>query len=114
MDYVLDIVLKAFLTACGAGILTIIILLIKKLWKSMTADDLTMKALAHDAYFRHARYLLAQDEITEEELENHNYLYRAYHIQGLNSTGDKIHNDILQKPIKIEKSTFTGLQESRL
>ena len=101
MEYVLDTIAKAFLGACGAGFLTILILLIKKLWKSMTADDLTMKALAHDAYFRHARYLLAQDSITEEELENHNYLYRAYHIQGLNSTGDKLHHDILEKPIKI-------------
>ena len=75
MEIIIDIVVKAFFGACGAGILTLIILLIKKLWKSMTADDLTMKALAHDAYFRHARYLLAKDAITEEELENHNYLY---------------------------------------
>ena len=101
METIIDIVVKAFFGACGAGILTIIILLIKKLWKSMTADDLTMKALAHDAYFRHARYLLAKDAITEEELENHNYLYKAYHVQGLNSTGDKLHKDILEKPLKI-------------
>lgn len=101
MDYVMDTILKAFLTGCGAGILTIIILLIKKLWKSMTADDITMKALAHDAYFRHVRYLLAKDEITEEELENHNYLYNAYHVQGLNSTGDKLHEEVLKKPVKV-------------
>ena len=107
MDYMLDILLKAFLTACGAGILTIIILLIKKLWKSMTADDITMKALAHDAYFRHVRYLLQKDEITEEELENHNYLYNAYHIQGLNITGDKLHEEVLKKPVKVKPQEET-------
>ena len=102
MEYILDIVAKAFWGACGAGLLTIIILLIKKLWKSMTSDDLTIKALAHDAYFRHARYLLAKDEITEDELENHNYLYDAYHAQGLNSTGDKLHEEVMKKTIKIQ------------
>ena len=106
MEYMLDVISKAFLGACGAGILTIIVLLIKKLWKSMTADDLTMKALAHDAYFRHARYLLAKDQITEEELENHNYLYRAYHIQGLNSTGDTLHEKILNKEVIPQKSEW--------
>ena len=101
----IETVLHAFLTAIGAGILTIIVLLIKKLWKSMTADDLTMKALAHDAYFRHARYLLKQPNITEEELENHNYLYKAYHVQGLNSTGDRLHEMVMQKPVNVMPET---------
>lgn len=101
MEQTLDIIAKAFWGACGAGMLTIIILLIKKLWKSMTSDDKTIKALAHDAYFRQARYLLGKDEITEDELENHNYLYDAYHAQGLNSTGDKLHDEVMKKRIKV-------------
>lgn len=104
MDYVMDTILKAFLTGCGAGALTIIVLLIKKLWKSMTADDVTIKALAHDAYFRQARYLLSKSSITEEELENHNYLYSAYHAQGLNSTGDKLHDEIMKKTVEVRLS----------
>ena len=95
MDHVFD----AFLTAIGSGILTIIILVIKMMVKKLNNDDLTMKALAHDAYFRHARYLLAKDEISEEELENHNYLYRAYHSQGLNGTGDRLHELVLEKKV---------------
>ena len=98
-------IVDAFLGAIGTGILTILVLLIRKLIKSMTDDDLTMKALAHDAYFRHARYLLAKESITEEELENHNYLYRAYHAQGLNSTGDRLHEMVMQKPVNVMPET---------
>ena len=57
-------------------------------------------ALSHDSYFRQCRFILAKDEITEEELENHNYLYNAYHSQGLNGTGDRLHQLVLEKPVK--------------
>ena len=78
---IFDIVLKSFLSACGAGILTLIILAVKWFIKKIRVDDLTIEALSRDAYFRQARYLLDDDEITEMELENHNYLYEAYHVQ---------------------------------
>lgn len=63
-----------------------------------------MEALAHDAYFRQARYLLLKDSITKEELDNHKFLYRAYHSLGLNSTGDRMHEIILDMPIDIGES----------
>lgn len=59
-----------------------------------------MEALAHDAFFDNCRTLLRKDSITEEELDNHNYLYKAYHSMGLNSTGDRMHELILEKPVK--------------
>jgi len=95
----MEIIINAFLGAIGAGILTLLILAIKWFWKKIKADDLTMKALAHDAYFRQARELIMMDTIEEEDLENHNYLYSAYHSQGLNGTGDKLHAQILQKTV---------------
>lgn len=97
------IIVNSFLGACGAGILTIIVLLIKWIWKKFKADDLTIKALAHDAYFRHCRYLLLKEEITEEELENHTYLWNAYKGQGLNGTGEKLHAEVLQKKVTVKK-----------
>lgn len=59
-----------------------------------------MEALAHNAYFNDARKLMVKDVITEEELDNHNYLYKAYHSLGLNGTGDRMHQIILEKPVK--------------
>lgn len=94
-----EIIMKSFLTACGAGLLTLIIFLIKWTWKKMNTDDMTIKAVAHDAYFRQCRYLIGKEEITEEELENHNYLYRAYKAQGLNGTGDRFHQIVLEKKV---------------
>lgn len=93
--------LEAFLGACGAGMLTLIIVAIKWLVKKIRVDDLTIEALAHDAYFRHCRYILQNNEITEDELENHNHLYKAYKAQGLNGTGDKLHEEVLAKKVVV-------------
>lgn len=95
----MQIILTSFLSAFGAGILTLTVMAIKWLYKKIKTDSLTMKALAHDAYFRQARELLPKNPITEAELENHDYLYRAYHSQGLNGVGDKLHNQILAKEV---------------
>lgn len=95
------IIINSFLSAIGAGILTVIIVLIKWIVRKMRADRKTIEAIAHDAYFRQCRYLLAKDEITEEELENHNYLYQAYKAQGLNSTGDKFNELVLEKKVLV-------------
>ena len=59
-----------------------------------------MEALAHNAYFGDCEKLMDKDVLTREELDNHNYLYKAYHSLGLNSTGDRMHEIILDKPIK--------------
>lgn len=58
-----------------------------------------IEALAHNAYFGDSRKLIRKDSITEEELDNHNFLYKAYHSLGLNGTGDRIHEIILDKPV---------------
>ena len=96
---VFEILFRSFLGACGAGILTLLILAIKWFVKKIKADDMTIDALAHDAYFRHCRYLLKSDEISEFEYENHEFLYKAYKAQGLNGTGDKMHEMIAKKEI---------------
>lgn len=96
---IFDIIFRSFLGACGAGILTLLVLSIKWLVKKLKADDITIKALAHDAYFRHSRYLLSEDEISEAESENHDFLYEAYKAQGLNGTGDRMHAMIAEKKI---------------
>lgn len=99
----ITIVWTSFLGACGAGLLTLIILAIKWFVKKIKADDMTIDALAHDAYFRHCRYLIqeakANNEISEVEYENHEFLYKAYKAQGLNGTGDKMHKMISEMKI---------------
>ena len=95
----MTIMLEAFLSACGAGLLTLIIVAIKWFFKKIKVDSMTLEALAHDAYFRHCRYLMPYDEIPEEDLENHCHLYNAYKAQGLNGTGDRMHELILEKKV---------------
>ena len=104
------------------GLFSVIVLLINRHYSKQdkAVEDLTimkeaLEALSHDAYFRHCRRILAKDEITEEELENHQYLYKiteeelenhqylykAYHSQGLNGTGDRMHQLVLEKPVHV-------------
>lgn len=66
-----------------------------------------LEALAHDAYFRHCRYILMKDEVTEDDLDNHKYLWKAYHGLGLNGTGERMHQLVLEKPVKANHSQNT-------
>lgn len=69
--------------------------------EDQAVTNMVLEAVAHDAFYRDCRQLLTKDNITEEELDNHNYLYNAYHAMGLNSTGDRMHQLILEKPVTV-------------
>lgn len=101
MEQALDILIKAFMTACGAGLLTLIIFVIKYFVNLIRREKITLDALSHDAYYKDCWLLLKKDALTKDELENHDYLYRTYHARGLNGTGDKLHDMIMEKPVKI-------------
>ena len=97
------IIVNSILSACGAAIFTGICVWVKGLYKKSKSYDKALKALAHDAYFRYCRYLLPEDTLTEDEVENISFLYEGYHSLGLNSTGDKLYQEIMKKPVKYEK-----------
>lgn len=96
----MTVVMNAFLAAIGAGILTLIIICVKWLWKKITADSLTLRALAHDSFFRMARELVAKDYVTESELENLEILYKGYKAQGLNGTGKRMYEIVMDLPVR--------------
>ena len=66
---------------------------------TIRADDLTIKALTHDAYYRNCHSLINKEAITEDESDNHDYMWQAYKAQKLNGTGKKLHEQIIQKPV---------------
>lgn len=72
-----------------------------KVTEEYATFKMVLEAVAHDAFFEDCRRLLRKDTISEEELDNHNYLYKAYHSLGLNSTGDRMHQLILEKPVEV-------------
>lgn len=100
MTELTSIILNSILSACGAAIFAGICVWVKGLYKKSKNYDKAVKALAHDAYFRYCRYLLQEETLTEDEVENINYLYDSYHSLGLNSTGDKLYQEIIKKPLK--------------
>lgn len=94
------IIINSILSACGAAIFAGVCVWVKGLYKKSKNYDKALKALAHDAYFRYCRYLLPEESLNESEVENLNYLYESYHSLGLNSTGDKLYEQIIAKPVK--------------
>lgn len=94
------IIINSILSACGAAIFAGVCVWVKGLYKKSKNYDKALKALAHDAYFRYCRYLLPEESLNESEVENLNYLYESYHSLGLNSTGDKLYQQIISKPVK--------------
>lgn len=97
------IILNSILGAVGTAIFAGVCVWVKGLWQKSKNYDKAVKALAHDAYFRYCRYLLPEETLTEEEVENINYLYDSYHSLGLNSTGDKLYQQIMSKPVSNDK-----------
>lgn len=97
------IILNSILGAIGTAIFAGVCVWVKGLWQKSKTYDKAVKALAHDAYFRYCRYLLPEETLTREEVENINYLYESYHALGLNSTGDKLYRQIISKPVSGEK-----------
>lgn len=72
----------------------------RKIVDDMERLTKAVEVISHDAYFKDCRALMKKDAITEEELENHEFLYKEYHSLGLNGTGDRMHQIILEKPMK--------------
>lgn len=93
------LIINSILGACGSAIFAGICVWVRGLYKKSKTLDKAVKALSHDAFFRYCRYLLPKDSLTEVELENLNYLYDSYHALGLNSTGDKLYQQIISKPV---------------
>jgi len=111
MTHATVIILNAVLAACGSALFAGICFWIKSIYNKSKAYDFALKALAHDAFFRYCRYLDPEDTLSEDELENLNFLYKAYHSLGLNGTGDKLYNQVISKPVEVNKqkgSSYDG------
>ena len=103
MTALTTVIINSILSACGAAIFTGICVWVRGLYKKSKNYDKAVKALAHDAFFRYCRYLLPEETLTKDEVENINYLYDSYHSLGLNSTGDKLYQEIIKKPVKTKQ-----------
>lgn len=95
----MSILVTSILSAIGGGIVGVAIGLIKALWKRQKSYDLAIKATTHDAFYRQCHEILKREEVTEAELENLEYLYKAYHSLGLNGMGDNLYQRCKELPL---------------
>lgn len=57
-------------------------------------------SLLHDRLYQGCRYHIHNDEITDEEMKNMEYLYKGYHALGGNGTGTELYERIKKLPLK--------------
>ena len=96
---IIELVLRTIITAFAGAFAGAVIVWVKGIHKKEKIFEAAVKALAHDSFHRQCRELLAQESITEDDLENLNYLYDAYKSLGLNGTGEELYKRCLKKPI---------------
>lgn len=96
----LEVFMKAVITAAAGTLVGTCVVWIKWLIRREKVFDDALKALAHDSFYRQCRYLLPHETISEDELENLNYLHDAYTSLGLNGTGEELYKRCLQKSIR--------------
>lgn len=97
---IIELVLRTIITAFAGAFAGAVIVWIKGIHKKEKIFEAAVKALAHDSFHRQCRELLAQESITEDDLENLNYLHDAYKSLGLNGTGEELYKRCLKKPIE--------------
>lgn len=96
MAEMLELMLRTILTAFAGAFAGAVIVWAKGLHKR----DSAVKAVVHDSFHRQCREILAQDSMTEDDLENLNYLHDAYKSLGLNGTGEELYKRCLEKRIE--------------
>lgn len=100
MAEIMELVVRTIITAFAGAFAGAVIIWVKDARKKEKVYDAAVKALAHDSFYRQCREILAHDTMTEDELENLNYLHDAYKSLGLNGTGEELYRRCLQKPIE--------------
>ena len=97
---ILSLILKAIVTALAGTLVGAVVIWMKQIYVKDKVNDEALKALAHDSFHRQCRELLPQETITEDDLENLNYLYESYKALGLNGTGEELYRRCLMKEIE--------------
>lgn len=91
----------AILSAVGGSLVTIIIAIVTGLFTFIKGCIKATKATTHHYLFKECGRLLRVGSATEDELENLDELYEAYHALGMNGIGTELYTRCKALPIKL-------------
>lgn len=57
-------------------------------------------AILHNEIYKQCTYFISQGEISVDDLDNLDYLWRGYHGLGGNGTGELLYNRVKELPLK--------------
>ena len=100
MDFVLKYWLECLFSAALALIGTGLRYVVKKI-KQEHDEQQKLKegvlALLHDRLYQYAEHLLDKEQLSTEDIENLEYLYKSYASLGGNGTGEMLYNACKKK-----------------
>lgn len=62
-------------------------------------------AILHNEIYKQCTYFISQGEISVDDLDNLDYLWRGYHGLGGNGTGELLYNRVKELPIRGGKNS---------
>lgn len=62
-------------------------------------------AILHNEIYKQCTYFISQGEISVDDLDNLDYLWRGYHRLGGNDTGELLYNRVKELPIRGGKNS---------
>ncbi len=103
----LDFAKQYWLQMIFGGAVSALSVLTRHLWQSIKQEHKEQKllreavlAILHDRLYSLARYYLSQGWMTIQDLDNLEYIYKAYHALGGNGTGSDLFTRCKALPIR--------------
>ena len=103
----LDFAAQYWLQVLFGGVVSVLSLLMRRLWQTIKKEHEEQRllreavlAILHDRLYSLARYYLAQGWLTIQDLDNLEYIYKAYHGLGGNGTGTDLFTRCKALPIR--------------
>lgn len=103
----LDFAAQYWLQVLFGGVVSVLSLLMRRLWQTIKKEHEEQRllreavlAILHDRLYSLARYYLSQGWLTIQDLDNLEYIYKAYHGLGGNGTGTDLFTRCKALPIR--------------
>lgn len=91
----------AIISGIGGALVTLLITLLCGTFSFIRGCIKATRATTHHYLFKECGRLLRRGSVTEEELENLDELYEAYHALKMNGAGTELYTRCKELPIKL-------------
>lgn len=108
-----EMILNNFEKVFIGGMMTALFGLLVATLKRFAGLSAAVLAMNHDQLFRYAEFYISTNQITMNELENLELIYKGYHALGGNGTGTELYERCKELPIIEHRTKFNPYYTER-